>query len=66
MKKIDIITFRSAHDHLAKEGKSTRHGYVSFADMHVLFAKDQKPVNRQNWTYIGNNWDRSVRPYFNA
>ena len=64
MKKIDMITFKSAHDHLAREGKSTRHGYVSFADMGVLFAKDKPKVKRQGWTYIGNNWDKSVRPYF--
>lgn len=64
MKKLDVITFAAGVRHLQKEGKASRHGYVSFADLGVLFAKDKPKVNRQEWTYVGNNWDKSVRPYF--
>lgn len=66
MNKLDMITFRSGHAHLCKEGKATRHGFVAMSDLGVLFAKDKPRVKRQGWTYIGNNWDKSVRPYFNA
>jgi hypothetical protein len=60
----DLITFKAAYGHLAKEGAVDPSGYCKLADVQDLLV--QKPKSTQSsWSFTG-DWRKSVSRYFNA